>query len=239
MTYLIKGLLAAHGLFLLFCASTIQVVAQNDSSANTAQNVSPAGNVRTVSAVSKAYLEGAVGFGSYEGGVSGFGAKMVLNNKWIVGITYMGMTMTPKNKPSDYVPETGLAVFFPYTIDAGVDMTMLNFTFGRYFGLSRTIWATTGGGISFVRGDKVTFTPQQQVTTGIFPAVDVSSNYGTTSERVSSVGLILEADINWAFASFMGLGIGAHANINSIQSPVWADLKLMVGRMGRPKKNKK
>jgi len=36
----------------------------------------------------------------------------------------------------------------------------------------------------------------------------------------------------------MGLGCGVFANINSIQSPVGFQVKLIVGYMGREKKNK-
>ena len=49
---------------------------------------------------------------------------------------------------------------------------------------------------------------------------------------------MVQADINWAFASFMGLGAGVYANINSIQSPVGFNMKLLVGKMRREKKHK-
>ena len=49
---------------------------------------------------------------------------------------------------------------------------------------------------------------------------------------------MMQADINWAFASFMGMGVGAYANINSIQSPIGVQLKLIIGKMGRIKKSK-
>ena len=49
---------------------------------------------------------------------------------------------------------------------------------------------------------------------------------------------MMKTDINWAFSSFMGLGVGAFANINSIQSPMGFHVKLLVGNIGREKKNK-
>jgi hypothetical protein len=52
------------------------------------------------------------------------------------------------------------------------------------------------------------------------------------------MGAMLKTDINWAFASFMGLGAGVFANFNSIQSPVGFQLKFIVGDIGREKKNK-
>ena len=49
---------------------------------------------------------------------------------------------------------------------------------------------------------------------------------------------MMQADINWAFASFMGVGAGVYANLNSIQSPIGFNIKLLVGKMGRERKHK-
>jgi hypothetical protein len=244
MKVVAKALPVALSFSILLCISTMHTMAQNMSADSSTKNIGAASNeagsnssVQGESPVTKAYIEGGVAFGSYEGAGGAFGGKLVLNNKWILGITFTGMSMKPKNKPSDYIPETGIAVIFAYSSEPSVDMSFLSFTGGRCFTLSRTVFANLGGGISFVSGDKVTYTPQQQVTTGFFPAVNVSSNYSSSKEKTSTIGLALDADINWAFASFMGLGLGAHSNLNSIQSPVWFDLKLLVGKMGRPKKH--
>jgi hypothetical protein len=186
------------------------------------------------SPVSKFYVEGQMAIGTYDGFGGGLGAKLVFNNKWSLAMSYVGMNMKPKNEPADYKPAEGIAVIIPYSDNVTADMHMVSLVAGKYFSLGRSIWATTGGGISFVSGDKLTYEPQAQVTTGIFPiAMATTSNYRTTKETASTVGLALDADINWAFASFLGLAIGAHTNLNSIQSPVWFDLKLLVGKMGR------
>ena len=66
-----------------------------------------------------------------------------------------------------------------------------------------------------------------------------SSNYSSSKESKGTMGVAMRADLNWGFASFMGLGCGAFANINSIQSPIGFQVKLMVGNMGREKKNRK
>jgi len=50
---------------------------------------------------------------------------------------------------------------------------------------------------------------------------------------------MMKTDVNWAFSSFMGLGAGVFANVNSIQSPIGFHIKLLVGNMGREKKNRK
>jgi len=117
-------------------------------------------------------------------------------------------------------------------------MTMVSLTAGRYFRLGRNIWATTEGGLSYVSGEEVTFEKTDAVSNNLIIVASTSSNYNTYKENKSSVGAALRADLNWGFASFMGLGVGALANINSIQSPVSVQVKLMVGYMGREKKNK-
>ena len=57
-------------------------------------------------------------------------------------------------------------------------------------------------------------------------------------KKKSGVGVMMQADINWAFASFMGLGAGVYVNLNSVQSPIGFNIKLLVGKMGREKKHK-
>jgi hypothetical protein len=63
-----------------------------------------------------------------------------------------------------------------------------------------------------------------------------TSNYETTVENKNTIGGVLKADVNWAFASFMGMGCGVYANINSVQSPTGFYVKLMIGFMGREKR---
>ena len=47
----------------------------------------------------------------------------------------------------------------------------------------------------------------------------------------------MRADLNWGFASFMGLGCGVFININSIQSPVGFQGKIDSSvRCGREKR---
>ena len=50
------------------------------------------------------------------------------------------------------------------------------------------------------------------------------------------MGAMLKADFNWAFASFAGVGAGVFANLNSIQSPVGFQIKLLIGKMNKQKK---
>ena len=147
--------------------------------------------------------------------------------------------MKPKNLPSDYQPETGYVFFIPYTYEVTADMSLISLSGGKSYNLGKNFWATTEGGLSYVRGEKVNFERTQPVSGNIIIAASTTSNYNSTKENKSTIGAMLQADINWAFASFMGLGAGVYANINSVQSPLGLNVKLLLGKTGRVKKHKR
>lgn len=191
-------------------------------------------NAQTTKKLSKLYLEGGFGGGSYESFESELGARAVFNNKWSLSMAYMYSEMTPKNEPGDYQPETGVILIIPYTYSVTTEMSFLNLTAGRCFKLSRSVWSTMEAGLSYVQGDKISYQKQE-----VFPSILITnSNYATHKEAVNGLGLVLQADINWAFCPFAGLGVGVYSNLNTIQSPVGINLKLIVGKMGRDKKHR-
>jgi len=195
----------------------------------TAQNNKP---------LSKLYLEGGAGGGTYKSTSADLGVKMIIKDKWSMNLSYKYLEMDPKNLPSDYIPETGYVFFIPYTYSVTSDMQIVSLTAGKYFNLGRNIWSTMEGGLSYVKGEKINFQKAQQTSANIIIAESNSSNYTATKENKSSVGFMMQTDINWAFASFMGVGAGVYANLNSIQSPIGFNIKLLVGKMGREKKRK-
>ena len=189
--------------------------------------------------INKFYLQGGAGLGTHESGSYDIGIQAIFKNKWSATLSYQELSMTPKNQPADYQGETGYVLFIPYTYDVDATMSLLSLTAGRYFKIGRNTWATTEAGLSYVSGEKVSYQHSQVTSTNVIIAASTSSNYSTKKENKSSVGFMMKADVNWAFSSFMGLGAGVFANINSIQSPVGFQVKLMVGGMGREKKNRK
>jgi hypothetical protein len=193
---------------------------------------------QTTKPLSKIYLQTGAGVGTYNSSDFDLGLKAVLNNKWSMTLSYKGLEMRPKNMPSDYQAETGYVLFIPYTYEATTAMSLVSLTAGKYFRLGKNFWATTEGGLSYVKGEKVSFERTQSVNTNILIAATTTSNYNSIKENKSTVGAMFQADINWAFSSFMGLGAGVYANVNSIQSPVGFNIKLLVGKMGREKKHK-
>ena len=217
-----KQTLKKPGLQLIFgillCASGLNLMAQ------------------TSKPLSKFYLQAGVGGGTYSSSDFDLGLKPVLNNKWSMTLSYKALEMRPKNLPSDYHAETGYVLFIPYTYEVTTDMSLVSLTAGKYFKLGKNFWATTEGGLSYVKGEKVNFERTQSVSSNILIAASTSSNYNSIKENKSTIGAMLQADINWAFSSFMGLGAGVYANVNSIQSPVAFNIKLLVGKMGREKK---
>ncbi len=205
---------------ILLCASGLDLVAQ------------------TPRPLSKIYLQAGAGGGTYNSSDFDLGLKAVLKNKWSMTLSYKGLEMRPKNLPSDYQPETGYVFFIPYTYEATTDMSLVSLTAGKYFSLGKHFWATTEGGLSYVKGEKVNFERTQSINSNILIAASTSSNYNSFKESKSTIGAMFQADVSWAFTSFMGIGAGVYANVNSIQSPVGFNIKLLVGKMGREKKHK-
>src|SRR5215204_6053885 len=166
--------------------------------------------------MSKFYFQGGAGVGTHESGFYDLGIQAIFKNKWSATLSYQELSMSPKNKPADYQGETGYALFIFYSDEVTAAMNLINLTAGRYFKLGRNTWATTEAGLSYVSGEKVSFQHSQVTSTNLILFASTSSNYTTTKENKSSVGFMMKSDINWAFSSFMGLGAGVFANINSI-----------------------
>lgn len=198
--------------------------------------ITASGQTKTMN---KFYLQAGAGGGTHEAASYDLGIQTIIKNKWSATLSYQGFDMEPKNLPSDYVPETGFILFIPITFPVQASMKIVSLTAGRYFKLGRNIWATTEGGLSYVNGEKISFQRSDIVESYFLIGGSTSSNYSSTKESKGTLGVAMRADLNWGFASFMGIGCGAFANINSIQSPIGFKVKLMVGNMGREKKNRK
>ena len=198
--------------------------------------------------ITKLYLQGATGGGTFNHIYSDVSLQAILKNKWSLSLSYQTLEEPkPNNIPNDYVPATGNGefLFIPYSYMGSVDnvnMKLVSLTGGRYFKLDRNTWATTDAGLSYVKGQKIKFNsiPITSGSTASFLGWEqyTTSNYETTVDNKNTIGLMAKADVNWAFASFMGIGAGVYGNLNSIQSPVGFHLKLMVGLMGREKRRK-
>jgi len=189
--------------------------------------------------INKFYLQASAGGGTHDAGSYDLGIQTIFKNKWSATLSYHEFDMEPKNLPSDYEPETGYIFFIPFTYTVQTNMKIVSLTAGRYFKMGRNTWATTEAGLSYVSGEKVSFQHSEVTSSFLIIAASNSSNYTSTKEKKSTVGFMMQTDVNWAFSSFMGLGAGVFANVNSIQSPIGFHIKLLVGNMGREKKNRK
>jgi len=229
MNQIKKNLLIVLPCIVIFLSSSVTAEAQKETT------------------ITKFYFQTAVGGGNFGNNSSDLGVQAIIKNKWSLSLSYQALDMRPNNIPNDYIPATGTGEFFiiPYSYSKGVDnvsMKLVNFTGGKYFKLSRSIWATTEAGVSFVHGEKTKFR-SIPVTSGTSYYVlgwedYTTSNYEATVGNKNTIGAMLKADINWAFASFMGIGGGVYANVNSIQSPVGFHIKLIFGLMGKEKKHR-
>ena len=198
--------------------------------------ITASGQTKTMN---KLYLQAGAGGGTHEAASYDLGMQTIFKNKWSATLSYHEFDMDPKNLPSDYIPETGYILFIPITYTVQANMKIVSLTAGRYFKMGRNTWATTEAGLSYVSGEKVSFQHSEVTSSFFLIAASNSSNYTSTKEKKSAVGFMMQTDVNWAFSSFMGLGAGVFANINSIQSPIGFHVKLLVGNMVREKKNRK
>jgi hypothetical protein len=180
--------------------------------------------------VRKFYGHIGAGPSTHKGAFADFGVTALFKKNWTASVSYQNFEMDPKNLPSDY--EQGYVLLFPDVMPA-VGMSSINLTMGKYFSLGRKTWITTEAGLAFAHGDKMTFT-HQQVENGVWY---VTSNYTTYSESKSGAGGVIRADFNWAIVPYVGLGVGAFANMNSVQSSVGLQFTLIAGWLNtkRPK----
>ncbi len=189
--------------------------------------------------VKKIYLQVGTGGSTQNGIFSGIGVQAVLKHNWTTTFSYYSIEeMKVKNLPSDYEP--GYTVLLVIPISDGyptIKENIYSFIGGKCFEAGRKIWFTTEAGFSIVNGETVSFTPRTVEETFWLIGYSYSSNYFVKREKKTTIGGMLRADFNWAITSFAGLGAGVFANINSIQSPMGFEFKLIIGWMNRKSKH--
>ena len=179
--------------------------------------------------IPKFYTQIGIGPSTHNGSFTEFGGTVVFKNKWTTSITYQDFDMTPSNLPSDY--KRGYTFIFPDEWPS-MKMKSINFTAGKYFPLNRQIWFTAEAGVAITSGDSFIFTRQAVVET----TWQFSSNYAIHSEPPSTgAGAIIKADFNWAICPYVGFSGGVFANVNSLQSMVGLDFKIIVGWLNSKK----
>src|SRR5215204_4877407 len=102
----------------------------------------------TAKALTKIYLQGAVGGASHSGFVSELSVQGVIKNNWVATLSYHKIEMEPKNLPKDFDP--GVIIFLiPIPGETpSVDMSLISLTMGKYFKSGKNTWFTAEGGLS-------------------------------------------------------------------------------------------
>jgi hypothetical protein len=178
-----------------------------------------------------------VGPANRKGIVGSVEAQGVFNNNLVVSLYYHSVSADAKNEPADYQRGSFGTIFGKFADGYyPQNMNIFSATAGKFFRWDRNVWLTTEAGFSFVTGYEHEFT-RQPVETDFWGFT--SSNYKVTRENISGIGGVVKADITCGFASFAGVGFGVFANINSVQSVVGGELKLVLGWMNRERKLKK
>jgi hypothetical protein len=193
----------------------------------------------------KIYLQAAAGGANNNGLFNEFSIGSVLKKNWTTTLSYHQVKdMRPKNQPSDYDPGYSSFLFIPFANESpAIDMSIFSLTAGRFLKTGKNTWFNTEAGLSLVNGEKINYRRAVVDQSGLDPLTLLfgiaysSSNYTTAKEKKTTVGTMLRTDFNWAFSSYAGIGCGAFANLNSTQSTVGFQVKLMVGWMPRKSKH--
>jgi hypothetical protein len=185
--------------------------------------------------LTKIYFQAGAGAENKKGIFSDLGVQAVLKNNWTTTLSYHSIDMEPKNLPADYDPGYIIILLIPIPNKTpGIDMKALSFTIGKYYRGGKNTWFTTEAGLSLVNAREMKFAKtSDDPSWNIIVFGEKLSNYTYTDEKKTTLGAMLKADFNWAFSSFAGVGAGAFANFNSIQSPVGFQIKLILGKMNR------
>ena len=181
----------------------------------------------------KFYADGGGGLSSYQGGFGTFGVTAVLKNDWIASMSSYSFDINLKNLPSNY--QQGYTIFIIFPIPDAMPsqkLKLVNLTAGKLFQCGRKTWFSTEGGLSIVSGKKFSFTSQEIKSDWFY----TSSNYSIKEESTTTAGLMLKSNFTWACTPYCGFSIGAFANLNSIQSPVGAEFKLIAGWLNTKRK---
>jgi len=221
MKQLIKNTFVGLGLMLLSLFWCVSVQGQQKKSSST-----------------RIFLETGGGGGTHKSEAYLLGLKTSFKDKWGLGLSYMGLNMTPANLPSDYIPGSGYFLIFGYQDDLKVNMDLVTFSMSKDYRLDKTLWGSTSAGISYVNGDKLSYQKTQVTTSDIYIAGSTSSNYNITREKKSATGFMLQTDVNIALTPFLGMGGGFFANFNSIQSTIGFEAKLLLGNLGIGKRTR-
>ena len=87
----------------------------------------------TGNALTKIYLQGAVGGASSSGFVSELSVQGVIKNNWVATLSYHNLDMEPKNTPDDFDPGMAIVFFIPIPGETpNVDMNLISLTMGKY-----------------------------------------------------------------------------------------------------------
>ena len=185
--------------------------------------------------IKKVYYDAGLAF-TEKGGGGLSSLEFILKNKWSASVSFCGMSLDPKELPDDYEAEWGF-VIFPFENNLYNDMKIISISAGRYIPVGRKAWFTAEAGPSFIRGRHYSFTrnPDYVPGEGVYAILGIyyPSNYNHVSEKTQTLGAVIKADFNWAFASFMGIGVGGVASLNSIQTFGAFHVKLSFGWMNR------
>jgi hypothetical protein len=197
--------------------------------------------------IRKIYGQAGFGTSALGGYLTDWSILAVFKNNCTVSFSILDIR--PKPDKMDVVDEgdSWLRDWVPYVPDTRINqvigrsvtdcrVTVYSVTGGKCFEWGRSAWVTTEAGVLVVQVEEVT---HKLVARGgtFYP----DPNYKPESEKLTGGGVLFKADLNWAFSSFVGMGVGTFLGFNSTGNPAGLagiEIKAIVGRMYRKSKGK-
>ena len=182
-------------------------------------------------AIRKIYAQMAVGPTVLGGHLTNFGIQTVLKKNGTLSFSFQDfreptMEMDVIFNWPDWMPGR------PYPLGALIyqktfyRVTVYSATAGKCYELGKSVWFTSEAGVSVAKDEQVTI-QWGEIGPGVY------TPFPPERETHITAGGLFRADLNWAFSSFAGLGIGAFVWINTLQSHAGMEIKLMGGLLKR------
>ena len=186
--------------------------------------------------VRRAYLNGSASIN----GTASLQFNTHFKNKWVGFIGYEAANPESKNLPSDYQPAISYLFILGWEDPIPTDhYSMVTTGMGRVLtAASDKAWVMATGGISIGKYKEVKYQPQPETQSGImFLLGQTSSNYRTTTESQTMVGLSLGVEGHVNLARFIALSSGVKTILANTGIYPTFNLGIDIGLMRPAKKD--
>lgn len=180
------------------------------------------------------YLECGMHAGAAGFGMGLLGLRYRFNEKWMIGVSMLDYLQMAPNTPSDF--RAGSNAFLIFESDNNKPMVQrsdMSLTLGRTMKMSARSWFSIEGGLSWLKGEKLTFSRRIVATVDplwmLLGISGTSDNYSIENEKVSVAGAVVRTDLNFKVSPSLVISTGTYMNFNSLKTPLSFQLRFLFG----------